>query len=153
MQDMNGLMKYSNLNGHIMKTALAFLLFFSLGVAKAQETPAGKLGFALGTYLRIEGSRVEGPKTGGRTLRVDTVNGKKLDASVEIGIDNVDSLPAGTRCILRGYETGQMIGTPPAVEQAAKEQGKEISRPQAMWQFFRYFVILSVVEPKELKKK
>ena len=135
-----------------MKTTLTLLIFFCLGLAIAQDIPTGRLGFPLGTYLRVEGSRVEGPKTGGRTLLVDTINGKKLDSPIEIGIENVDSLPKDTRCVVRGYETGQMIGTPPAVEQAAKE-GKNVPRPQAGWKFYRYFVVISVIEPKDLKTK
>jgi hypothetical protein len=136
-----------------MKTALALLLVLGLGFAKAQDIPTGKLGFPLGTYLRVEGVRVDGPKYAGRTLLVETVNGKKLDTPMDIGIENVDSLPKVTRCILRGYEMGQMIGTPPAVVQAAKEEGKVIPHPQAGWKFYRYFVVLSVVEPEDLKAK
>ena len=136
-----------------MKTTLILLLFFGLTSVKGQEVPAGRLGFPLGTYLRIEGVKVEGPKYGGRTLLVDTLNGKKLDTPIDVSIENVDSLPKDTRCILRGYEMGQMIGTPPAVEQVAKEEGKDIILPQAGWKFHRFFIVTSVVEPKDLKKK
>jgi len=136
-----------------MKTSLLLLFVLAVSLAKAQDVPAGRLGFPLGTYLRIEGVRVDGPKYGGRTLLVDSINGKKLDTPIDVGIENVDSLPKDKRCILRGYETGQMIGTPPAVEQAAKEDGKVITLPQAGWKFHRYFIVISVVEPKDLKKK
>ncbi len=81
------------------------------------------------------------------------LNGKKLDSPVDIAVDNVDSLPKNARCIFRGYEMGRMIGTPPAVEQAAKEEGREVTRPQAGWKFYRYFVVIKVVEPKDLKTK
>jgi hypothetical protein len=48
-----------------------------------------------------------------------------------------------------------MIGTPPAVFAAAKEQGREVDGSQAVWQWSPYFVALIVVEPKglELRKK
>jgi hypothetical protein len=46
-----------------------------------------------------------------------------------------------------------MIGTPPAVIQAAKDDGKDITLPQAGWKYSRYFIVISVVEPKDLKKK
>ncbi len=136
-----------------MKTIFLLLFVFVVSLAEAQNVPAGRLGFPLGTYLRVEGVRVEGPKYGGRTLLVDRINGKKLDTPIDIGIENVDSLPKGTRCILRGYETGKMIGTPPAIEEAAREEVKVDTPPQAGWKFYRYFIIISVVEPKDLKKK
>ncbi len=136
-----------------MKTSFLLLFVFVASLAGAQDVPAGRLGFPLGTYLRLEGVRVEGPKYGGRTLLVDSIDGKKLDTPIDIGIENVDALPEERRCILRGYETGQMIGTPPAVKEAAKEEGKVIASPQAGWKFYRYFIVLSVVEPKDLKKK
>jgi hypothetical protein len=141
------------LDGGTMKTTLVLLFVFGLSLARAQDVPAGRLGHPLGTYLRIEGIRIEGPKYAGRTLLVDALNGKKLETPIDIAIENVDSLPKDTRCILRGYEMGQMVGTPPAVEQAAKEEGKDISQPQAGWKFYRYFIVTSVVEPKDLKKK
>jgi len=138
-----------------MKIALlVFVLVFGVTAVKAQEIPAGRLGHPLGTYLTVEGVRAEkGMKVGVNTLLVDTLNGKKLDIPIGIWVENVDSLPKDTRCILRGYETGSMVGLPPAVREAAKEEGKEIGGPQVTWQFRRYFVATSVVEPKDLKKK
>lgn len=132
---------------------LSFVLTCVIASASAQEVPAGRLGHPLGTYLKIEGVRIEGPKTGGRTLLVDTVNGRKLAPPTDVAVENVESLPASTRCILRGYETGGMVGLPPAVEKAAKEEGKSVNLPQAGWQFRRWFVVTSVVEPKDLNKK
>ena len=140
-----------------MKLAL-LILIAALGVtaAKAQEVPAGRLGHPFGAYLTIEGVREEPGTTmvtGVCTLLVDTVNGKKLNTSIRIWIENVDSLPKDSRCILRGYETGAMIGVPPAKIQAAKEEGKEINMPQVGWNFNHYFIVTSVVAPKDLKKK
>ena len=113
----------------------------------------GKLGFPLGTYLRIEGVRAEEGKGAPSILMVDTVNGKKLDTPIGIRIEKLDSLPRGPRCILRGYETGKMVGVPPAVIEAAKEEGKDVTVPQVDWYFYRSFVVLSIVEPKDLKTK
>ena len=80
--------------------------------------PRGLLGNKLGTYLTIEGVRDEsGFKVGIRTLLVDTVGGKKLDKPVAVWVNNLD-LPAKQRCVLKRYETGMMIGTPPAVLEA-----------------------------------
>lgn len=115
--------------------------------------PPAFLGHPLGAYLAIEGVRAESGKVGVRTLLVDTVNGKKLDRPVGVWIENVAALPKDRRCILRGYESGKMIGTPPAKIQAAKEAGREIKLPQAGWQFFHYFVVISVDEPQDLKIK
>jgi len=126
---------------------LIFAFVFFITAAKAQDIPDGRLGHPLGTYLTIEGVRAPQQYMSDtvNTLLVDTVNGKKLE--------NVESLPKDTHCILRGYETGSMIGTPPAVIEAAKEDGKDVSLPQVGWQFHRVFIVLSVVEPKDLKKK
>ena len=129
----------------------SLVLMLCIGHAQAEDIPTGKLGYPLGTYLRIEGVRAE-QNMWGFPLRVDTVNGKKLDKPIEVWVSNVD-LPTDGRCILRGYETGSMIGTPPAAIEAAKEDGKDLNLPQAGWQFHRVFIVLSVVEPKDLKKK
>ena len=140
-----------------MKVAL-LMSILALGVtaAKAQDIPTGSLKHPLGTYLTIEGARVEPEATmqaGVNTLLVDTLNGKKLDKSIGIWIENVDSLPKHSRCILSGYETGRMVGVPPAVIEAAKEEGKDITMPQVGWHFHQYFIVTSVVTPKDLKKK
>ena len=127
------------------------VLMLCTGLAQAQDIPDGGLGHPLGTYLTIEGVRAE-QLMWGFPMRVDTVNGKKLEKQIEVWVSNVD-LPKDARCILRGYETGSMIGTPPAVIEAAKEDGKDVTLPQVGWQFQRVFIVLSVVEPKDLKKK
>jgi hypothetical protein len=126
-----------------------------IGLAEAQDIPDGGLGHPLGTYLTIEGVRAPQQYMTDtvNTLLVDTVNGKKLDTPGRIWVENADSLPKDTRCILRGYETGSMIGTPPAVIEAAKEEGKDFTPEQFGWRFQRGFIVLSVVEPKDLKKK
>lgn len=112
--------------------------------------PVGSLGQPLGRYLRIEGVRGEGFKAGVSTLLVDTVDGQKLREPVPIWVENVD-LPGLQRCVLKGHENCRMIGLPPAVEEAARESGEEVSLPQAKWQMQMYFVAASIVSPKEIR--
>ena len=105
----------------------------------------------LGEYLTIEGVRAERGKVGTRTLIVDTLNGRKLRKPVPVWVDNLD-LPSKQRCVLKGYETGSMIGDPPATLAAAREQGKKGSSPtQAAWQWRPYFVVLIVKAPAGLE--
>ena len=119
-------------------------------VIAAPPMPAGKLGTYLGEYLTIEGVRAEGGKVGKQTLIIDTVGGKRLDAPIPMWVQNLE-LPAEKRCVLKGYELGEMIGTPPAVIAAAKEQGRsDVGESQAAWQWRPYFVVLIAVEPKGL---
>ena len=117
--------------------------------------PGGFLGDTLGEYLTIEGVPSDGRgKVESNTLVVDTLNGKKLDRPIPIRVRNV-RLPAEGRCVLKGYELGEMIGRPPAEYAAAKEQGKdpdELARfDQTAWRWRPYFVVLIAVSPKELE--
>ena len=139
---------------------LVFGSVFAMAAADASATnkhpptalgdvvPMGKLGHPIGTYLTIEGVRAEQGKVGVRTLLADMVNGKKLERPVYVWIDNIDSLPKEDRCVINGYESGRWIGTPPDV--SAKVHGTE---QQALWQFWRFFLIVSADRPKELKEK
>ncbi len=133
-----------------MKTALAlFLLLFFPATAGAQGVPMGNLGHPLGTYLTIEGVRVEdGNFLIAPSLLVDTVNGRKLDAPVRIAVEDVSVLPAGERFVLRGYESGKMIGIPPEVVEK-----EHLLQPQAFWQFYHFFVATSAVAPDSVKYK
>jgi hypothetical protein len=79
---------------------------------------------------------------------VDRINGRGTSPAIGVWIENVDALPAGARCVLNGYESGKMIGLPGEV--ARKEN---LSDPQACWQFYRYFIVTSVVEPNDLTTK
>ena len=110
----------------------------------------GNLGYRVGTYLQIEGFRQEQGKVGTRTLAVDRINGEKIKAPIPIWIENLKGagLPSRKRCVLRGYESARMIGLPPEV---AKAEGMPL--PQAVWQMQRFFVVTSVVEPRELEKE
>ena len=75
------------------------------------DIPIGSLGYRLGDYLTVEGTRAEGAKVGIQTLLVDTVNGKKLRKQIAIEVANVRELPKGTRIALNGYETvSEFIG-------------------------------------------
>jgi hypothetical protein len=125
--------------------------------------PGGILSDQLGVYRTIEGFSDEGGKAESGTFRVDTVDGKKLDKPILLVIRGavvVDSnlqparlsLPADLRCILKGFESGEMIGVPPAVSAAAQEQKwKDVPMSPVQWQWRPYFVALVVVEPKELE--
>ena len=125
--------------------------------------PGGLLGDQLGTYLTIEGVKSEGVKEESGTLVVDTVNGQKLDKPITLVIRGavvVDhnlqparlELPAKKRCIFKGFESGEMIGVPPAVAAAAKERGwQEVPMSPKHWQWRSYFVALVVVEPNDLE--
>jgi len=127
--------------------AVVTLLTITNLVCLADEVviPSGKLGFRLGAYLTIEGAApTNNIKVG--NMVVDTVNGKRLKIPVTIHVENVGAIPKEGRVIIRGYESGKMIGLPHEV--AEKEN---IPLPQAGWQFFRFFVATSVVAPKDLK--
>lgn len=115
--------------------------------------PAGILSNKLGTYLTIEGKRYDGPPVmlnRKRLLVVDTVNGKPLQHPVTVSIKNL-SLPEKQRCVFKGYESGEMIGLPPAVIDAANELGKKVPPIQAGWQWRPHFVVLVVNAPQQLK--
>ena len=96
------------------------------------DVPIGSLGHAIEDYLTIEGMRWDGPKSGVSTLRVDTVNGRKLPEAIGIWVDNLE-LPQGWRCTIKGYETVEMWGKAPARLAAAAEAGQPGREPQKRW--------------------
>jgi hypothetical protein len=112
--------------------------------------PRAVLGKPFGAYLTIEGVRAERGMVGPRDMIVDTIDGERLAKPVHVNVRNA-VLPAGQRCVLKGYESGEMIGLPPAVDEAAKELGLEARPMQAGWQWFPQFVVLIAVEPKDLE--
>lgn len=85
---------------------------------------------------------------------MDTVDGKRLDKPVHVLVRNLPRLAARQRCVLKGYELGEMIGRPPAEYAAARERGQDpeelAKRDQTVWRWRPYFVVLIVVEPKGL---
>jgi hypothetical protein len=133
-------------------------------VAAGARQPGGVLGHELGTYLTIEGVKAEGVKIETNTLLVDTVNGKKLDKPVLIGVRLCDFnatrydievnhlMPLKVRCVYKGFESGGMIGIPPAVYDAAKELGREeVPMSPAAWQWRPHFIALIAVKPEAKK--
>lgn len=136
----------------------------SVAPAGAQETrprqPSGHFG-DLGRYLTIEGVRAEGAKIEHGTLLVDTVNGKRLDQPISVVVNACAFdrtrydlptdfvLPPKQRCVIKGFESGGMIGVPSAVGDAAKELGRiDLPMSPTQWRWRPYFVALIVVEPK-----
>jgi hypothetical protein len=108
---------------------------------------------------KLPPAQVETPDYEDRNLRRSLTNflaalGKEGDAwfhmtAVTIGEIN---LPTKQRCILKGFESGEMIGVPPAVRLAAKEQEwQELPMSPVQWQWRPYFIALVVVEPKGLE--
>jgi hypothetical protein len=122
-------------------------VIFKEYLKKRDSIPFGLLGHPLGAYLTIEGVRFEGGKTGVKTLLVDKVNGKKLEKPITIWIKNV-ILPKGERCILNGYESGNMVGVP---EKAIKIEN--MPQPQKRWSFFKYFIVTSSIQPENLLRQ
>lgn len=120
------------------------------------RVPVGRLGERIGTYMTIEGKRYDGPTlkvAKSRFFVVDAVNGKRLPKPRAIHTKNL-VLPENERCVLKGYESGIMIGQPPAFEAAAKELGiNPPAGPQAGWQWSSHFVVLIAQSPKGLKPK
>ena len=136
------------------------LMFTAVAYADERVIPPGRLGFPVGTYLVIEGTRsstLEGARVTAiksdplYTLSVDRVNGQKRERPILIEIDKSSlgdrCLPAEGRVIIRGYETGRMVGVP---AEAAKVE--HILEPQEPWNFHRCFVLTSCVQPKEMPK-
>lgn len=120
------------------------------------SVPIGTLGQPLGAAVTIEGQAPPAPQevrknNSVRVLIVDTVNGEKLPHPIGITVTNIERAPETGRCVLRGYESGRMIGNPPALEEWARKEGKEFTVPQAVWQWSSYFVALSVESPKDLR--
>ncbi|MDB5306479.1 MAG: hypothetical protein JWO38_681 [Gemmataceae bacterium] len=136
------------------------------GAATGPRQPGGLLGDRLGEYLTIEGVRMEGAKIETGTLLVDTVNGKKLDKPVPIVVRVCDFnatrfdlptdylMPYKARCVFKGFESGEMIGVPQGVYDAAKELGRtEVPMSPAQWQWRPYFVAHIAVKPEAKERK
>ena len=130
--------------------------------AVGPQQPGGLLTKGTGKYLTIEGIKLEGGKVETNTLLVDTVDGKKLEQPVPLVIhvnyikdhnlrEASFRLPSRQRCIFKGYESGSMVGVPPAVYEAAREQGwTNVPMSPVSWHWRPYFVALVLVQPKVL---
>lgn len=114
--------------------------------------PTGRLGFPIGTYLKIEGHRYKPTKpplkVQARTILIDTVQGKQLDIPIKLSIKNVDTdfLEIGTRCVFNGYESGVWVGSPEDLPPGTPVESTK-------FHFHSYFVVVSVEAPKGLKVK
>ncbi len=122
---------------------------FPDGVNRIVYYPAMSLGHRPGTYLTIEGVSGHNVKGGQPFVVVDTVNGKKLAKSIIVPIRNA-RISDKERCVLKGYETGKMVGEPPAVREAAQEQGKELAPSALVWRWETYFVALISLKQKNV---
>jgi hypothetical protein len=75
------------------------------------------------SYRTIEGLLYDGNgKVESNTLVVDVVDGKRLDKPIYIRVKNT-RIPPKVRCVLKGYELGEMIGRPPAEYDLTKALG------------------------------
>lgn len=116
--------------------------------------PSGYLG-SLGQYHVIEGTLHTGnDKVPSNSLDVDTVDGRRLKKPITIHVKNVQ-LPTKVRCVLKGYESGTMIGRPPAEYTLTKELGGDPNelamRDATAWRWEPYFVPLIASQPRGLK--
>ena len=114
----------------------------------AHTVPSGLLGHPVGTYLTIEG--VAGQTKGGIRVLVEAVNGQSLSSEIYIQVNSI-YVTQKTRCKIKGYETGGMVGEPPALKQLAPN--RNIRFQQSQWQFWRYFVPMSIEYPEELSSQ
>lgn len=120
-------------------------------VPSSNYVPPGLLGYPLGTYLTIEG--VAGQTKGGIRVLVETVNGQPLTSETYIHVTSI-YVTEKTRCKIKGYETGAMAGEPPAFTKSGAESDPKWKRTQLnKWQFWYYFVPMSIEYPEELVKK
>jgi len=117
----------------------------------AHTVPSGLLGHPVGTYLTIEG--VAGQTKGGIRVLVEAVNGQPLNSEIYIHVNSI-YVTQKTRCKIKGYETGVMAGEPPAFTQSGAKSDPKWQRTQLnKWQFWRYFVPMSIDYPEELSKQ
>jgi hypothetical protein len=133
-------------------TLAILLCFFMMSVSSAQEedTTKGRLGYPLGTRLIIKGIRHAAlkkkgfyPTDRGSCILVDTINGIKLYKPIDISIESVrkigDFHTNDFRYTYLGFESGRWIGND--------------SLSQAVPQFYRYFIVDSVLYPTALDNK
>jgi len=108
-------------------------------------TPMGRLGYPIGTYLRIEGVRLDNKNPS--SYRIDKVNGRTLDEPVGIWIENL-ALPRpdpSIRCVINGYERIEWMGEPGQVSKAEGRLAGQLPFQQ-VW----IFRATSIVQPQDL---
>ncbi len=106
--------------------------------------PTGDLGFPLGEYLAIEGVKVPESMNNPLSLKVDRVNGRKLDLPLLISISGkAGDLQDGMRYTVKGYETAGMDGQAPALEAAIKAADPTAPPAQRLWAVTSWFVALA----------
>lgn len=113
--------------------------------------PLGTLGFGVGSYLTIEGVKAkrDRPPLSPGFFVVDTVNGRRLAEPVTIELETTNDwttndLFGGGRFVFKGYESLEMVGTPPGYFEAAEGSGQKDSMPvQLGWHLRFYFVVRS----------
>jgi len=115
---------------------------------KETSVPVGILGYPLGSYLTIEGEGYHDRK-GPDSLVVEMVNGKKLETPIRISVGKIKppGFLKGQRYIIRGYESGGMIGS---MDAFYKHEDLNY-RPKPGWFFNSGFIATSVAQPKSLE--
>ena len=108
--------------------------------------PSGLLGYPLGTYLTIEGLARQ--TKGGIRVQVEAINDVPCNAEIHIHVPRI-YVTQNTKCKIKGYETGGMVGVPPALIQL-EPNNLNHRLQQATWHLWRSFVPTSIVYPKEL---
>ena len=125
--------------GAILVTATAT----AFAADSATNAIPGLLGYAVGTRLTVEGTRVE--KSKGYALNVLKVNGKDLDQPVRIRLKNIASpfeVSTNTLCCFKGEERTFVVTDDP-------KTGRPVT--QAATGRHYTFVITEVVSPEGLK--
>ncbi len=128
--------------------SVSLYLCLSAPILNAQ-VPLGIAGLPIGTYITVEGTPRQSKYY---NFEVDVINGKKLNETRYLAVESKLELPwkNGERYVLKGYETMQMIGSPPALAEAAKEMGQPVPPlTSAGWQVYYTFVTLRVIPPSE----
>ena len=121
-------------------------------VSSSASRPIGKLGYPLGTYLRIEAHpyRPTTPplKVLSGTMLVNAVRDERLETPIKLVVRNLDlsSVSPDTPCVINGYESGAWVGSPEGLPPGTPTESTR-------FHFHNYFVVTSVDAPKELAQQ
>jgi len=139
------------LGGEIMRTTISIIALLTLSVCSLTRAetsvrdlnpPAkvtGSLGQPLGSRLVVEGVRAERVMMG-NPLLISVVDGKALKHPVAIEIHGKVQIEPGKQYRLEGYESGAFDSSPDWTV------GEGV--PQQPFQFYSFFVVTKVLEPK-----